>query len=311
MPLERLTRDPSQDVQPDFRTQAYAAIRDIMTAGGNLSEEEAMEALTASWTRDHEERMERWGEQQREEEARAEEVNDQQREEAPPRRQEPPNPPVREEQAPRAISPPASENEEPPAEARSKKLNPLRKGKEITPSSIAQPSAYALRKLKNKEYIELWYFTEKGCEDARGAATSVPSDVFAISRVAGSLALRSLDATTASKAMIPDENLSMMEIIVAQKLLLQHMQEQGWPQDYVASLAQFFLELIYHDIHRNSALGEQIIIRYQAQVRREWHSVISSPKKQDVFDIGVISSKRLDEIERQIIRDNHLALSIR
>jgi hypothetical protein len=227
MPPERLTRDPSQDVRPDFRAPAYVAIRDAMTAGGILSKEEAVDALTASWTRDHEERVERWGEQQREEEeARDREANNLQQEEAPPHRQVPPNPPAREEQPARERSPAIPEDEEPITETKPRKLNPLRKGKEIARTSIAQPSAYALRKLKNKEYIELWYFTEKGCEDARGAVSSNPSDVFAISRIAGSLAFRSLDSTTASKAVVPDENLSMKDITVGQKLLLQHMQEQ-------------------------------------------------------------------------------------
>jgi hypothetical protein len=165
--------------------------------------------------------------------------------------------------------------------------------------------------LKNREYVELWYFTEKGCEEAQGLASSAPSDVFAISRVAGSLALRSLDATTASKAVIPDENLSWRDVSVAQKLLLHHMKEQGWPEEYVTSLAQFFFHLDYHDIRALSKLGDQIILRYQAQVRREWHLVISSPKKQEAFDISIISDERIDEIERQLIRQDHMDLSAR
>jgi hypothetical protein len=66
--------------------------------------------------------------------------------------------------------------------------------------------------------------------------------------VAGSLALRSLDATTASKAVIPNKNLSWRDVSAAQKLLLHHMKEQGWLEEYVTSLVQFFFYLDYHDI---------------------------------------------------------------
>jgi hypothetical protein len=58
-------------------------------------------------------------------------------------------------------------------------------------------------------------------------------------------------------------------------------------------------------------LGDQIILRYQAQVYREWHLVISSPKKQEAFNISIISDKRIDEIERQLIRQDHMDLSAR
>lgn len=159
--------------------------------------------------------------------------------------------------------------------------------------------------------MELWYFTEKGCEEAHSSATSGPSDVFALSRVAGTLALKSLDASTASRAAIPDERLSWRDVSVAQKLLLHHMKEQGWPEEHVSTLATFFFRLEYHDIRRISSLGDEVIVRYQAEVRREWHRLISSPKVQKVFDIGDISDKRLDAIERQLIKQEQVEYTTR
>ncbi|EKM75246.1 hypothetical protein AGABI1DRAFT_95000 [Agaricus bisporus var. burnettii JB137-S8] len=319
MPEDRQNHDPRGDACPDFRSEAFAVIREALIAGNNYSEEEAVETLVDSWNRDHENRILRWDRQQHDEREReaAEEVDAPNREPRPPPTPEPPA--RRDASAPapgrdRTPSPAPSQLEVPeasPAPERKRKLNPIQQGLRVSSSRIPQPSAYALKKLRNFDYVELWYFTEKGCEEAHDATSSTPNDVFTLSKVAGTLALRSLDASTASRAAVPDERLSWRDVSVAQKLLLHHMKEQGWPESHVSLLAAFFFRLEYHDIRRISSLGDQVIVKYQAEVRREWHRLIASPKQQKVFDIADISAERLDAIERQLIKQEQAEFTAR
>jgi hypothetical protein len=61
MPLERLTRDPSNDAPPDFHAPAYNIITQAMRARNDYSEEEAIEILLASWLQEHQEKRKRTG----------------------------------------------------------------------------------------------------------------------------------------------------------------------------------------------------------------------------------------------------------
>ncbi|EKM75267.1 hypothetical protein AGABI1DRAFT_46743 [Agaricus bisporus var. burnettii JB137-S8] len=296
MPEARLTRDPTGDVAPDFTSAAFEEVRQAVMERNGISEEEAADTLLASWTRHQEEKVQRWEQQQREDEDQ--ELNvDQPRD-------------IRPANSPAPSSRPARRNLS-PAPEKKRKINPIQRGKQVATARLPQPSAYALKKLRNFDYVELWYFTEKGCEEAQNGAISAPTDVFTLSRVAGTLALKSLDASTASRAVIPDEKLSWRDVSVAQKLLLHHMKEQGWPEEHVSTLATFFFRLEYHDIRRTSSLGDDVIVRYQAEIRREWHRLITSPKEQNVFDIGDISLDRLDEIERRLIKQDQMEYTAR
>lgn len=78
------------------------------------------------------------------------------------------------------------------------KLNPMQPRKVVIPTRIPQPSTYAIKKLKSFEYIELWYFIPKSCKEAYQTATFCPTDVFALTKVVGTIVLKTLDATTAS-----------------------------------------------------------------------------------------------------------------
>lgn len=317
MPEARLTRDPTGDVAPDFTSAAFEEVRQAVMERNGISEEEAADTLLASWTRHQEEKVQRWEQQQREDEDQ--ELNvDQPRDIRPANSRAPSSrpaslPPVPNQNRGRSpVSPARSQGRNlSPAPEKKRKINPIQRGKQVATARLLQPSAYALKKLRNFDYVELWYFTEKGCEEAQNGAISAPTDVFTLSRVAGTLALKSLDALTASRAVIPDEKLSWRDVSVAQKLLLHHMKEQGWPEEHVSTLATFFFRLEYHDIRRISSLGDDVIVRYQAEIRREWHRLITSPKEQNVFDIGDISLDRLDEIERRLIKQDQMEYTAR
>ena len=78
------------------------------------------------------------------------------------------------------------------------------------------PSEYAVGKVKVLEYIELWYFTTEGRNDAGKVTTSVVDDTYSFTSTAGSgLALQPIKASKASRNALIDECLSWDQIMTA------------------------------------------------------------------------------------------------
>lgn len=74
------------------------------------------------------------------------------------------------------------------------------------------PSEYAVGKIENIEYVELWYFTTEGCREAGKATPSVANDTFGILKTNSGIALQLLKATKALKNAIVDKYLSWEQI---------------------------------------------------------------------------------------------------
>ena len=77
------------------------------------------------------------------------------------------------------------------------------------------PSEYAIGKVENIEYVELWYFTTEGCKEAGKATPSVADETFGLLKTNSGIALQPLKATKASKNAVVDEYLSWEQIMTA------------------------------------------------------------------------------------------------
>ncbi|KAF8878338.1 hypothetical protein BD779DRAFT_1417247, partial [Infundibulicybe gibba] len=127
--------------------------------------------------------------------------------------------------------------------------------------SEQRPSAYATDKLERKEYVEIWYFTWEGCEDASKQRFSTPQDVLSMARDGDDLKLRPLAATRASRNALPDRALSWDQVFLGSKLLITHMTRTGWPRGHIETLSRFFVELDF--IRAGKYRGyEHVIIEY-------------------------------------------------
>ncbi|EGO22638.1 hypothetical protein SERLADRAFT_440657 [Serpula lacrymans var. lacrymans S7.9] len=112
---------------------------------------------------------------------------------------------------------------------------------------LDRPSSYALQKLEDIEYVKLC-FTKMG-------------DL---------VALRPISSTRASRNVIQDENLTMAQLSVARTAFLDHAKKLAWPRRHLDSLVRFFSHIENHPLRRTPH-GEEALLAYQAQVRREWH----------------------------------------
>jgi hypothetical protein len=138
--------DPSLEVCPDFARDLYTAIRLDLVNMTDTTHQAVAERLKDAWTAGHELRVLEWN-CQREEEAQAE------------------------AEVERACA--AHEEEEhraKEAEAEKERLESERKKPKMNGFSVnaiaPRPSQYAIQKLNNFEYVELWYFSPDGCKEA-------------------------------------------------------------------------------------------------------------------------------------------------
>jgi len=72
---------------------------------------------------------------------------------------------------------------------------------------MPRPSAYVLNKLRNFEWVELFYFTPEGCDAALedyGGDRSTSNKTFGFSEVNGVVALKPLVSFKATKNVIND-----------------------------------------------------------------------------------------------------------
>jgi hypothetical protein len=171
---------------------------------------------------------------------------------------------------------------------------------------VGRPSRYALKKLADFEYVELYYFTVAACREATDYERSIAEDAFTLSKIDDTMALRPMNACKPSTKAIPDVRLSWNDISIAKTKLLQCMQDAKWPPKFLMSLAGFYVNLDAHAIREEEG-GEQAIIQYQAEVRREWIDAVTGNGSQDPFDISIINEERLRRIAAKILYQRQLA----
>lgn len=280
MAAERITQNPHLEALPDHAGPHYDAIRALLVNTG-ITDEQAVQTLNTSWTRSHEERIQAWDQQviedaaaQEEEQRLAQEQEDQQR-------------------AQRELE---LENERQEVERKKPKMNDFNENAMVNDFIGPRPSAYALRRLADFEYAELWYFTQEGCADAMHQQTQ-NEDTFGLSKIDDVVSFRPVSALKASKNVIQDVDLTWRQMEIAKTTLIQHITKCGWPKKVVTTLAEFFMNLEVHH-YRQRAYGEHALLVYQARVRRNWHDHL---KQDGGFNIAIINETLLQSIHREIM----------
>ncbi|KAM6489092.1 hypothetical protein JOM56_013779 [Amanita muscaria] len=267
----RLTEDPNRAKTPDYTSEAFAPLRAALTTG-DRTEGEAVQFLIATWRDDVNRKKRQWA-QQLEDDRLAEEA-------------------CRRDQ---------DERRQPHGTQTSKlKLNTLATGATISDIRIPRPSSYALKRLEKYEYVDLWYFTEEGCEDALRFNQSTAPDTYTLANLGDTLSLRPIDAMKALRNAFGDEKLTWRQMSIAKTSLLHHMTELGWDVTYVRALASFYVALESHPRRRQGTNGDKVLLLYQAEVRREWFQQLTQERIQTVFDISIINEERLRRIDEAL-----------
>ena len=122
-----------------------------------------------------------------------------------------------------------------------------------------QPAQHVLKKLQKKEYVELWYFTVQGCQDAATSNLTSPDETFGFVSTGKGVVIQSVNASAISSKAVRDEDLSWEQLTEGKTRLVGCMKAGGWSEQEVKQLARFYLNLDIHPV-RSYQYGLQAIM---------------------------------------------------
>ncbi|KAG1790644.1 uncharacterized protein HD556DRAFT_1204278, partial [Suillus plorans] len=197
--MPRIRNDPNLDVCPDYASEDFVATR-AQLINENTTDAQAIQLLKNIWEANNNMDKRRW--QQQKNEDREEQVQRQR---------------LEDDEQERLNQERAKEEEDAHKEERKKnkfKYIPIQ-NTGIPDEPAITPSSYALRKLDKGEYVELWYFTNDGLDEASIKKT-IDDDAMVLSTLAdGSTAWISSASARSARSVINDENLPFEEFCQA------------------------------------------------------------------------------------------------
>jgi len=273
----RLTENPYLAQLPDFRADSLRAVYATL-ATNDRPVETIIAELEDAWVQNNNTRKAAWDtqvEEDREAEARE-----------------------RLERETAATEAAAAEKKE--REKKRPKLKAFTTNKLVGTLASRRPPKYALRKLEQFEYVELYYFTKEACLEAERTDQTVANDSFTFTADEGQMVIKPAAAYRPFKNVIQDENLCWDQMILAKDYMLTAMEQAEWPHPHTLALGLFFLELARHPMH-DQENGKTALLIYQARVRRRWMDDLKGPGDNEVFDISTIDSHQLNLIYNEVL----------
>lgn len=274
---DRIINDPHLEVIPDHAGAHYDVLRNALTQNG-MTVDQAIQALDDSWNQNHGARVQAWNVQVQDDAAAA--ALAQQQDQAP-NQDVPPEPPMQGVEG----------------EKKKPKMKDFDDGTTVGNYIAPRPAQYALRRIEEFEYVELWYFTPEGCNDATHLQLTQYDDTFGLTKVDDMVSLKSISSLKASKSVILDADLSFRQVSMAKNAFIPLMTKYHWSAKAINAFAQLFTQLELHPF-RQREFGERALITYQARVRREWHDQL---KLGSAFNIGVINEDLLQSIYKELL----------
>jgi hypothetical protein len=296
--MPRIVEDPTRAVCPSFQDPEWEFLRQTMIDAHQgdqpLTAEDAAQRLKDTWARENQRKIAAWNIQLEEDRVEQDERDRVAREE---------------EDAQRAQHEREAEEQRRDAERKKPKLNLFDPNRLVSKWIEPRPAPYAITKLDNLEYVELDYFTMRGCNEAAADVNrSISLDTLTLSQVGDTVAMRPLASLRPSKHIRSDEELSWEEMLDAKNTMLHFMGKSGnWPAAHAESIAAFFLNLEWHP-RRLQTNGKKALMVYQSRVRREWFNVL---RHDEGFNIELIEEDLLRSLAEQVndaIRDRDNAV---
>ncbi|KDQ07266.1 hypothetical protein BOTBODRAFT_70511, partial [Botryobasidium botryosum FD-172 SS1] len=284
--VRRIEHDPSLEQCPDYASPAYEQTRQIFTAAGNLTEEQVVQTLTASWTADNDNRKAQWTIQQDQERLEREQAEQQVREA---------------ERLARLEAEQADEADRLETERKRPKMKEPDLARPIPDENPLCPSPWALKRIKEYGYVPIWYTCDEGCIDAAADLRSPDDDALGFVKADNLIALRPVNSVRASRNAIPDEQLTWRQFELGHYRFIDLIKQHKWPPSNIQMLANFFSQIQY-STHRSLPNGERALLIYQATTRREWHEALD---RDEGFNLDGINETRLAAIFASLRQEEH------
>ncbi|KAF8265902.1 hypothetical protein EI94DRAFT_1702132 [Lactarius quietus] len=159
-----------------------------------------------------------------------------------------------------------------------------------------RPASYALGKIHTWEYIELDYFTTKGCREAAETNWSTGHDTIALTLLRGTITSGPL-AAKPSRHVQMDKELSWEEMFDAKNILLHFMDKSRvWPIAHSECVANSFINLKVH-LRKLQMNGKKALIVYQACAHRKWFNALQCKQG---FNLAIIQEELLHSIASEV-----------
>ncbi|KAF8816899.1 hypothetical protein BYT27DRAFT_7062239, partial [Phlegmacium glaucopus] len=247
-------QNPNLEQLPNFNGPAYQPIVNLIVQVQQITLQQAVEQLETAHNTDRQARIEAWDNQEK-----------------------------------------AAEAERKELEKKKPKINDFDENQTGDEVIAPRPSPFAINELKNFDYVELSYFTPEGCAAAmedKDMSKAVADEAFGIAEVNGIMALRPIASLKAAKNVIKDKDLTWRQMTMGKNAMLHHMNKLGWPEKHINALAHFYFKLKDHPM-RLRPNRDEILIIFQAVVRREWHDAL---ERREGFNITNINKTTLRAI---------------
>ncbi|KAG1875805.1 hypothetical protein F4604DRAFT_1903725 [Suillus subluteus] len=156
------------------------------------------------------------------------------------------------------------------------------------------PCSYALRKLDKGEYVEMWYFTNNGLDEAAIKKT-IDNDAMIL------MGLGSVNA----HSVVNDENLPFEDFCQACPRFITMLQEADWPQDRIRIMVLFWRNLQVHKYRLlRDPWAQKTLLLHQVEQCKRWHIVAKSTA--GPYDISEINEKVLEETRGRVYWEERL-----
>ncbi|KAI6100516.1 hypothetical protein F5141DRAFT_988078, partial [Pisolithus sp. B1] len=171
---------------------------------------------------------------------------------------------------------------------------------------IIIPSPIVVHKLHKGDFVELYYFTNKGLRNAELSMHSANDEALALLQMGDGLhSFIPLMATQAKGTITADEDLSWEEFAEAAHQLATAMRENEWPEDRIDSHIKFWLMLEGHAWrHGHCEISKHALLMYQAHVQRKWHNMLTTLHS---FNIALINPTLLLQIRDELVHSVQVA----
>ncbi|TEB36462.1 hypothetical protein FA13DRAFT_1622819 [Coprinellus micaceus] len=294
--MPHIQRDPTTEVMPNFDSDLFHTVFQPL-----VTEEKTLEDIIAdtkkAWEEGHKRKVEQWEQQVAEEQEASAQLGEERE---------------REEEARRNAQEELDRLERAERDKKKPKLKAFVPQKLVTTTSIAQLPQYAVNKIRNLEVPEMWYFTKEGCEEGQLQDRTTSGLAMTLTQGEDGLVLIPAAAHKPSTKVIPDHRLSYRQkMIVKTGLLTAMTNEPGWLREVINTLAGLFLEMDNHPLQRETH-GEEALVIYMAEVRREWHEQLKSTDDNvQPFDISAVNEECVQRIYSGILNSKQASVIAR
>ena len=160
------------------------------------------------------------------------------------------------------------------------------------------------------ECIPLWYYTNRGLENALTTYTSITNDTLTLlCHPDGSTSLIPASSSKESKGVINNWDIEWEEFCTTAPQMIKAIGKAYWLHDHIQMMANFWTNLQQHPFCSSGAPFEQkLLLVYQAEQRRLWHITILNSHAR--YNLSVMNEALLRDTKEQLRINHELRLNV-